>query len=57
MLFQQGDVMIEDLVLEVLGPRGDHHPLAAEDGGYQVGPGFSGAGACFRQQGDLPFRQ
>ena len=49
-LAQDRDVLEVDLFLEVLGAGRDQHPLAAEDGGHEVGERLAGAGARLGQQ-------
>ena len=47
---QHGQILEEDLLLEVLGARRDEHALAAEDGGNEIGERLAGAGAGFGEQ-------
>ena len=47
---QRGNVLEEDLLLEVLRAGRDQHALAAEDGGHEIGERLAGAGAGFGEQ-------
>ena len=49
-LHQPGQIAREQLVLQRLGGRGHHHPLAAEQRRHQVGIGFAHARAGFHHQ-------
>jgi hypothetical protein len=47
---QDGDVLVEELLLEVLGAGRDHHPATQLGGGKQVGERLAGAGSGFGQK-------
>ena len=47
---QERNVLEEELLLEILGAGGDHHALAGENRGDQVGQRLAGAGACLHDQ-------
>ena len=46
----QRDVLVEELLLEVLGPRRDDDPLPGEDGGDQIGERLPRPGSRFDQE-------
>ena len=50
MLLQERNVLEEELLLQVLGARGDHDALAGEQRGNQVGQRFAGARAGLDDQ-------
>src|ERR1035438_3398593 len=50
MPLKKGDVLEEELFLQVLRAGGDHDALAGEDGGNQVSQRFAGARARFHDQ-------
>ena len=43
MLLQEGNVLEEELFLQVLGAGRNHHALAGEDGGHQIRQRLAGA--------------
>jgi hypothetical protein len=47
---QDGDVLVEELLLQVLGASRDHDPAPEMDGGKEVGQGLAGAGAGFGEE-------
>ena len=49
-LFENGQILEEDLFLEILGPCGDEDALAAENRGDEVGECLPCSGARFRKQ-------
>ena len=49
-LLEEGDVLEEELLLEVLGAGGDDDALAGEQRGHQVGQRLAGAGAGFHDE-------
>jgi hypothetical protein len=50
MLLQEGDVLEEELFLQILGAGGNHNAFAGKDRGHQVSQRFAGARAGFRDQ-------
>ena len=50
MLLQKGNVLEEELLLQVLGAGGDHDALAGEDCGHQVGQRLAGTRAGLHDQ-------
>ena len=48
--FEEGDVLEEKLLLEVLGAGRDDDAAARAQGGEQIGEGFAGAGSGFNDQ-------
>jgi hypothetical protein len=50
MPLKKGDVLEEELFLQVLRAGGDHDALAGEDGGNQVSQRLAGARARFHDQ-------
>jgi hypothetical protein len=49
-LGHEGNVFVHKLVLQVLGAGGDDDALPRRDRGHEIGDGFAGAGAGFREQ-------
>ena len=49
-LLEKRNVFEKELLLQILGARGDHDALAGEDGGDQVGQRFAGARTGFHDQ-------
>ena len=51
----EGDLFFQNLVLEVAGVRGHHHPGAAEHGGNEIGQGLAQPGFRLDHQGRTAF--
>ena len=49
-LARSRQVTMKQLILQGLGPGGDHHLAARQQGGNQIGQGLAGAGSGFGQQ-------
>ncbi len=49
-LFKEGNVLEEELLLKILGAGGDDHALAGKNRGDQIGQRLAGAGASLDDQ-------